>query len=97
MSEICPNAHFDDTFKFLSHLQSKVDSNRDAIYLGMWHYLNFMYKDYIKINSKKDNKKKRKKVNSNVLKLPTVSSHIYNTNMFEIERQVACLNVFFVL
>jgi len=49
MTKICPNTNFDDTFKFLSYLQSKVDQNRDAIHLGMWHYLNFMYKDYIKI------------------------------------------------
>ena len=77
--DYCHNNKFEDITDFLRHMSGKAIA-KEPIHIGLWYYLNYMYRDYTK-------KVQRKKVRAKALvMLPKVKEHLYHMNMFTVQR-----------
>ena len=78
-NDYCHKNRFEDISNFLRHMSGKALAN-EPIHIGLWYYLNYMYRDYTK-------KVQRKKVRTKALAmLPKVKEHLYHMNMFTVQR-----------
>jgi len=85
----CKKSSFKEVNLFIQHVQSKAEKE-DPFHVGIWHYIHFMYKDYIKVTKKsriensvksvltKNSIKVRNKKEKCVLTLPTIGEGFYD-------------------
>jgi len=78
-------------------VSSKASDGDDLVHVGIWHYINVMYKEYMKV-SKGTAKKRKEQIDNTknvkvrrdnkIITLPSVSStsSLQNMKTFEIKR-----------
>ena len=52
----CERSVFEEVNLFVNHVSSKACDGEDLFHVGIWHYINFMYKDYMKVSKKQAKK-----------------------------------------
>ena len=74
-NKLCHKNHFENITAFIGHMSAKALSD-DLIHVGLWNFLHELYPLYTKT--------KKRKVRT--FHLPVVEIHLYDMNIFEVER-----------